>query len=54
MWRDLCQDITDGEAHNIGRPNYKDGCPAHSLVGVYQKEKHQTLDKAVSPLNDVN
>lgn len=53
MWRDLGDDITDGEVYNIGQSNYEAGCFALNLVGVYQQRKHYTVHKIVVPLEGV-
>ncbi len=53
MWRDLGDDITDGEVYNIGQSNYEAGCFALNLVGVYQQGKHYTVHKIVVPLDSV-
>lgn len=53
MWRDLGDDITDGEVYNIGQSNYEAGCFALNLVGVYQQGKHYTVHKIVVPLDGV-
>lgn len=54
MWRDLGQDITDGEVYNIGQSNYEAGCHALNLVDVYQQGKHYTQHKVVVPVGDVH
>lgn len=53
MWRDLGDDVTDGEVYNIGQSNYEAGCYALNLVGVYKQGKHYTLHKVVVPVADV-
>ena len=53
MWRDLGDDMTDGEVWDIGQSNYEAGCCALNLVGVYQRGKRHTLHKVVVPLDGV-
>lgn len=53
MWRDLGDEVTDGEVYNFGQSNYEAGCFALNLVGVYQQGKHYTVHKVVVPLDGV-
>lgn len=42
LWRDLGENLVDGEIYNIGQSNYEAGCTSLNLVGIYKQGKHYT------------